>query len=448
MRRVRRNDKRVAQLDRAVYEHKIIRDSVHGNIKIEGLLLDLMETPEVQRLNCIHQLGFAYLVYPGAHHSRIEHSLGTAHIAGKIAEQLNLENYEKTLVQAVGLLHDIGHGPYSHTLEYILGKKLKKDHVDITKQIITGEYSVIKGNELIAIDNTKTVAEILERYDLEPRKVANLVSKSFVDYSLDVFLTKEIERRYLHQIIHSPIDADQIDFLIRDAYYTGVAYGIIDTERLIQTMTLFKDELVMDKKGVSAIESMLVARGLMYSSVYFHKTVRIAEIMLARAVERALELGKLEELNRMVDSELLAELEKAHSYCKEIVLRLKYRKLFKKAYSKDIKEFSKEELDALSELDNADKRLKKERELCRKVGAKEGYVLIDTPGKEIILSEPRLDKIDIRILDNGKLRFFSDYSPIAKAMRTRKIVDWAVMVSTQPKYSKQVAKVAERVLLG
>ncbi|MEW6070926.1 MAG: HD domain-containing protein, partial [Candidatus Thermoplasmatota archaeon] len=331
-------------------DYKIIRDSVHGNIKVEGLLLELTEAPEVQRLNGIHQLGFAYLVYPGAHHSRIEHSLGTAHIAGKIADQLNLEQREKTLVQATGLLHDIGHGPYSHTLEYLISRKLKKDHVDITKQIITGEYNVIKPEELSALNSTETVAEILERYRLEPKRVASFVSKSFVDYSLDIFLTRKSERKYLHQIIHSPIDADQIDFLLRDAHYTGVAYGIIDTERLIQTMKLFKDELVMDKKGISAIEGMLVARGLMYSSVYFHKTVRIAEVMLARAVEKALELGKLKDITRMVDSELLAELEKAHSYCEEIVIRLKYRKLFKKAYSKDIKELSKDQLDTLLEL--------------------------------------------------------------------------------------------------
>lgn len=430
-------------------DYKIIRDAVHGNIKIEGLLLELMETPEVQRLNGIHQLGFAYLVYPGAHHTRIEHSLGTAHIAGKIASQLKLDEYERTLVMAVGLLHDVGHGPYSHTLEYLISKKLKKDHMEITKSIITGDYSIIRESEKKILGAEKTIPEILEKYGFDPKNIASLVSHSFVDYgtTLDIFTSKEKKKKYLAHMIHGPIDADQIDFLLRDAYYTGVAYGIIDAERLIQTMELHGEELVVNKKGISAIESMLVARGLMYSSVYFHKTVRIAEVMAARAVEYALEREDID-VTRMIDSELLGALEKISGCPKEIAFRLKYRKLFKKAFIKDTDQLTTQETENILELDNADKRKRKENELCRRLGAKEGYVIVDTPGKEIILSEPRIDKIGVKILDEGNVRTFSKYSPIADAMRTRKIVDWAVMISAHPDYVDKASRIAERVLFG
>ena len=119
-------------------EYKIVRDTVHGNIKLSGVLLELMETPEIQRLNSIHQLGFAYLVYPGAHHSRIEHSLGVSHVAGLMADSLGLNEDEKKLVMSAGLLHDVGHGPYSHTLEYLISSKLKKTIWILPKRLSQG----------------------------------------------------------------------------------------------------------------------------------------------------------------------------------------------------------------------------------------------------------------------------------------------------------------------
>ena len=430
-------------------EYKIVRDTVHGNIKLSGVLLELMETPEIQRLNSIHQLGFAYLVYPGAHHSRIEHSLGVSHVAGLMADSLGLNEDEKKLVMSAGLLHDVGHGPYSHTLEYLISSKLKKDHMDITKAVITGEYDIIDKKEKEMIGVKKTIPEILEKHGLKTKEVAGLVSHKLTDYTanLEFFNSKKPEKKYLNQIIHSAVDADQIDFLLRDAHYTGVAYGVIDMGRLLQTMEIHNNSLVLQKKGVSAVEGMLVARGLMYSSVYFHKTVRIAEVMMARAVEKAMEKG-IGDITKMTDSELVSALDKAGGFPKEIVLMLKYRRLFKKAYTKNTDKLEMDEIKKLLKMEKTEERRKKEKEICSRVGASEGYVIIDTPGREILLSEPRLNSIEVKIVDNGKISPFSKHSSLAKGLRNRRIVEWGVMVSAHPDYVKRASKTADDVLFG
>lgn len=430
-------------------DYKIVRDTVHGNIKLSGVLLELMETPEIQRLNSIHQLGFAYLVYPGAHHSRIEHSLGTSHVAGLMAENLGLDEHEKKLVMSAGLLHDVGHGPYSHTLEYLISSKLKKDHMEITKGVITGEYDIIDKKEKEMIGVKKTIPEILEKHGLKPKDVASLVSRKLTGYTaeLNFFQNKKSEKNYLNQIIHSAVDADQIDFLLRDAHYTGVAYGIIDMGRLLQTMEIYNNNLMLQKKGVSAVEGMLVARGLMYSSVYFHKTVRIAEVMMARAVEKAME-KEIGDITKMTEPELISALDKAGGFPKEIVLMLKYRRLFKKAYTKNTDDLERDEIKKLLKMEKTEERRKKEKEICSRIGAPEGYVIIDTPGREILLSEPRLNSIEIKIIDDGKISPFSKHSSLAKGLRNRRIVEWGVMVSAHPDYVKKASKIADGILFG
>ena len=126
---------------------KVIRDPIHGNIKLKESIAELLESPEVQRLYNIKQLGFAHLVFPGAHHTRLEHSLGAYHIASQISEILNIEGDKRDVVACAALLHDIGHGPFSHTLESLLLEKFGVDHVDLTEELIFGEYEIFESNE-------------------------------------------------------------------------------------------------------------------------------------------------------------------------------------------------------------------------------------------------------------------------------------------------------------
>ena len=147
--------------------YKIIRDPIHGDIKIKNLFLELLETPEVQRLYNIKQLGLAHLVFPGAHHTRLEHSLGVYNFASKVSEILDLKNNEKIILKCAAFLHDVGHGPFSHTLESILRTTLNIDHVDITEKIILGEYDIFNDEEKRECIGQNALDLVQKNYDIE-----------------------------------------------------------------------------------------------------------------------------------------------------------------------------------------------------------------------------------------------------------------------------------------
>jgi HD superfamily phosphohydrolase len=402
---------------------KIIRDSIHGNIKITGIFLELMALPEIQRLQWIKQLGFTHLVYPGANHSRLEHSLGTFCVAKKMGDALDLDTADTKLVSIAGLLHDIGHGPFSHTLEYLLHQRLNQDHKKLTEKMILGKIRLRDANE------GPSIKEILENHGINPRHVVDIIQGKTQD-------------NYLSQIINGPIDADQIDYLLRDAYYTGVAYGIIDIDRLLHTLIFYKNKLVIKRKGVSAIENMFVARALMYSSVYLHKTVRISELMLARAVERAPDFS----FSYMIDSELMEKLKSFNGFQKDVILRLKYRRLFKKSYVKPPYKLTDCEKKRL--IDIGRNVVKVEDTFTKLIGVKEGYVIIDVPMRELYLSEPRLEQNTIDVLNDKKIEDLSCFTPFPQALQDRATTDWAVMACTTDQYAGRVTQKAEEYIFG
>ncbi|MEE9151151.1 MAG: HD domain-containing protein [Thermoplasmata archaeon] len=433
-------------------DYKIIHDTVHGSIKLQGLFLDMLETPEIQRLHGIHQLGLAYLVFPGANHTRLEHSIGTSFVAGRLADALGLNGDEKKLVMAAAMLHDIGHSPYSHTLEMVVHGDMKADHMEITRDIITGKRRILSEED----DTIERhyIPDLLEEHGLKPEDVASLVTGSLADYDspkIEDYRTHKDqiffnEKKYLAQIIHSSIDADQIDYLLRDSHYTGVAHGTIDTDRLIQTVEIFNNDLVIHKRGVPAVEGMLVARALMYTSVYFHKTVRIAELMLARAVELLNE--PLDDIHEMIDSELMARLKEKGGLQRDIASMLKYRRLFKRVFTLTKGKTSYEEMEVIKNLREPRNRKRAEMDICRRAGIPEGYVIIDVPEKELQITEPRIKATNVKILDKNKLSPLSRFSPLARALELREIYDWDIMVSAASKHLNKVEKVAKKVLFS
>jgi HD superfamily phosphohydrolase len=428
-------------------DFKIIHDTVHGSIKLEGLFLELLETPQIQRLHGIHQLGLAYLVFPGANHTRLEHSIGTCHVAGRLVDSLGLSEDEKNLVTSAAMLHDIGHSPYSHTLEMAVHQKMEKDHMEITKDIILGNRKIEMDDE-----SEPSIPQLLEKYGVDPEEVADLITGTIQNNNsttIDDFHTHNNqmifnEKMYLPHIIHGSIDSDQIDYLLRDSFYTGVAHGTIDIDRLIQTMEIFNNDLVVHKRGVSAVEGMLVARALMYTSVYYHKTVRIAELMMARAVELLEE--PLKDLNEMVDSELMARLRDHGGFQRDIATMLKYRRLFKRALTIQKGKSSDYEMEVINDLKDSKNRKRCERELCKRAGIPQGYAIVDVPERELEITEPRIKSTNVKILDGTSLKQLSHYSPLAKALEVRDVYDWDIMVSVAPKYLAHVTKVAKKVL--
>ncbi len=409
---------------------KIIRDPIHGDIKIEGIFLDFLEAPEIQRLYNIKQLGFAHLVFPGGHHTRFEHSLGTYFMAVKACEILELNDAQKELVSCAAFLHDIGHGPFSHTLESILRNALNVDHVDLTEKLILGEHTIFDDDEKKIIEPV-TVFDILNNHSVDHHKIIDIIKGNGKDY--------------LSQFLNSPVDVDQLDYLMRDAYYTGVAYGLIDAERFLTSLTVVNGVLGISKKGVSVVENILMARTLMYSSVYFHKTVRIAELMLSKAIELSKDSHPFE-FFKMTDDELIANLKKMGVFQHEIAVRLKYRKLFKQAYAPSIVELSKDHIDFIKKFDDFKFRRQKEVEFEDKLGIPPGHVIIDFPNTELHLNEPRIDKTGIVVFDNNTCKSLDDFTPISRAIRSRLITDWAVMIITDDKHRSIVSKNAEKIL--
>ncbi len=432
-------------------DHKIIHDSVHGSIRLDGVMLSLLEAPELQRLHSIHQLGLAYLVFPGANHTRFEHSLGTFWVARRMCASLQLEDDESRLVECAAFLHDVGHLPYSHTMESILHDRFGIDHAEISRRLVRGDETILTDSERTILQEFRSIPEILERSGVGPKDVAALLEPSASASTQQRVLGRQKgqahfnSKRYMSQIVNGPADADQLDYLKRDSHYTGVAYGVIDLPRLFETIQIFNGDLVISRSGLSAIEGMLVARALMFSSVYMHKTVRISELMLAKAVE---ELGRedVDSMHRMTDASLLSNLVAKGGYCERIAVMLKYRRLFKRALAISATELTDAGDTMMREMGKVSVRRSVEGDIARRAGIPEGDVIIDVPSSELSVSEPRLSLTDVRVLDDGRVRMLPRLSSIAQSLQTRQAHEYALMVACPEKHRQKVARAAEKIL--
>lgn len=241
-------------------KYKIINDPIYGFIRLnDPLLFDLLEHPLVQRLREIRQLGMSYLVYPGATHSRLAHALGAMHLMQQVMlilrdKGVDIPHATGTSACAAILLHDIGHGPFSHALEHLIGGPV--NHEFWTRAMM--EHL----NELSGGALTEAISIFEGTHPLP----------------------------FLHQLVSSQLDVDRLDYLNRDSFFTGVSEGIVGWDRIIQMMHVFRGELVVEEKGIYSVEKFLLARRLMYWQVYQHKTVLSAEFLMRSIVERAREL--------------------------------------------------------------------------------------------------------------------------------------------------------------
>ena len=241
---------------------KIINDPLYGFISLQGgIILNLIEHPYFQRLRRISQLGLTSLVYPGALHTRFHHAIGAMHLMQKAINVLRSKGHDISNEEAEGakiaiLLHDIGHGPYSHSLEH-----------SIVDNISHEELSLFYMHKLNNEFNGK------------------------LDLAIQIF-KDEYSKSYLHQLVSSQLDMDRMDYLNRDSFYSGVQEGVVGAERIINMLDVVNDKLVVESKGIYSVEKFLIARRLMYWQVYFHKTVVSAEQMLIKVLQRAKELSQ------------------------------------------------------------------------------------------------------------------------------------------------------------
>ncbi len=251
-----------------------IRDPVHGYIRMTEVERDLVDSPFVQRLRRVHQLAGSYLVYPGAVHTRFEHVVGAMHVAGQIAESLvrksDLDADQVQEIRIAALLHDVGHGPFSHMFEEVLAEKTGITHEDISQRIIM----------------ETSIGDILDRNGFSPRRMSSFA------------VGRQGNRApYMNEIIAGGLSADMMDYLPRDSYFTGVEYGKADVQRVIDSLHVAEGHLVIDDAALNAFEALLLARYLMFRAVYFHRTVRAAELMLVHSMKLADEVLGLTDLS-------------------------------------------------------------------------------------------------------------------------------------------------------
>lgn len=269
-------------------------DPIHGFINISEypVIEELVESKYFQRLRRLTQLGMTSAVYPNATHSRFAHCLGVMHvflilfdsITRRDEKEISNKNHKRMVGAVAALLHDLGHGPFSHASESILDKKFGKfDHEEITAEIIS----------------TTEIANILKKYDIKPQLVCDLLQHQVPP-----------DWRFVSQLISSQLDADRLDYLVRDSYFTGVNYGRIDLYRIANTLEIwhgedgdpFNETVIVNSKGVSAVEDYILGRYLMYEGVYFHKLSRCMEFLLANVFKRASELPDSEtNLSKIID---------------------------------------------------------------------------------------------------------------------------------------------------
>ena len=418
---------------------KVIHDSVHGSITLPASYERILSSPEMQRMGQIHQLGLANLVFPGANHTRLEHMLGTFRLAARFSQALGITGSERDLLLVSALVHDVGHPPFSHTFEDVLKKRLRVDHMELTARIILGEVDVVPDHEKYVVKNVPRIAECVERMSVDPGEVAMTVMKERGARGIPQYVTS---------LIHGPVDVDQIDYLMRDSYFTGVAPGRVDADRIISTSRIIGSRMVVRKSGVPAIEGLIVSRALMNSAVYFHRTVRIAEMMLTKAVSM-LDSAVFEDVFKDTDASLSERLIRNGGFPRDIALRLKYRRLYKTALLIDMDEMDAGQREAVSSLVRKGRLSSMEDEICDELGVEHGSVIIDAAQPEYLSGAGIKGKTVVPIMDeSGVVRPLTRLSSIARAVQQHSRQEWGLMVACEKRLIPRASAIARRTIFS
>ncbi len=382
---------------------KQIKDPVHGYIEVPDELIPLLDAESVQRLHYIRQLGFSYLVYPGANHTRFEHSLGAMHLASAVCKNLALNAEDTRLVCIAALLHDIGHGPYSHASERLCQ-----------------EYGAFSHDNILPL--LDPLKKILAELGTDPAEIAGIVAG----------------HHFLASIIHGDLDVDRMDYLQRDAHYTGVPYGNIDTGRLIQSLVLRKTGgLVLKESGTPAAESLLIARTLMGPSVYYHHVGRIAEEMFLLACRHHFTTRNVYGFMRMDDLSATMLLHTSDSaVTRELMNRIRSRRLYKRAVyaGRDLVDMPR----MLRLRGSGIERLK--NEIAESAGVEEHQVILDIPPlrKEM--------HMQVQVQNRHDLIPFEELVPLLSLMNKTRQEQWRLGVYTDAENRERVASAAADVL--
>lgn len=382
---------------------KQIKDPVHDYIKVPGALLPLMDSEPVQRLRMIKQLGFGYLAYPGANHTRFEHSIGAMHLAGLFAEHLELPEDEALMVQTAALLHDIGHGPFSHASE-----------------LLRAEFGPFSHDDIMPL--VPQLKPYFDELGCDPKEVASIIDGTHP----------------LASIIHGDLDVDRMDYLLRDSYFTGVSFGKLDTNRLIRSIIIDPDRgQILKDSGISSAISLLIMRTLMGPEVYFHHVCRITEKMFLLAGHHHFTADTIDPFMRMNDLTGTLELMNSENpVAKSLMTAIVNRKLFKRAVS-----VGRDQVDIENLLSLSFERIERIRlEIADTAGIEEGDLAIDIP--------PLRKEIKMQVLVQNQHSFvpFEQAFPLLELINKTRKEQWRFAIYTKPEYTEKVEKVAESVI--
>jgi len=336
-----------------------IKDPVHGYVYINEIEKEIIDSYPMQRLRRLRQLAGSEYVYPGANHTRFEHCVGVMYLAGKAVDNPNISrsvsDEECDMARVAALLHDVGHGPFSHVFEQLLIRDLEQTHEDITSWIIE------KGE----------VSDTITKMGYNPSEVGKLA----------VGRLHKAGKAFLDQIISSAVDVDKQDFIVRDTFHTGAEYGFIDVFRLIHALDILGEDLAVELGALSALEAFMIARIESFKSIYFHRVGRAAQIMIAMAMEKAdKELGLTafktpEEYLEMDDYTVWAALKKCEA-SKRIIDDLEHRRMLKCAYERT---FYEKDTMVSNIFGREAYRQQMQREIAKEAGVDTEAVIIDVP---------------------------------------------------------------------
>jgi len=389
---------------------KLVKDPVHGYIVLDEDLLRIVDSTAFQRLRRITQLPFVYLVYPGARHSRFDHSLGCMHLAKMFGERLGLDMYKLKVLTIAGLVHDIGHTPYSHLLETLLREK-GLTHEDMTLKILEED------NEL---------SSIIEECNIDVKDVKSILEK----------------RDPLGSIISGPVDVDKLDFLLRDSYFTGAFYGVIDVARIIYTSKLVNGRLALSTRALGVVEELAIARYQSFMNIYFHHTVRAAQTMFLRGVRM---IEDLLDFSSMTVEEYLSHddftvwcIMRQREGTREVLRNIERRVLPKVAYEYRVTQMKKH----ADIIRKAEVIKNIEEMIAEEAGVPREYVWIDTP---YIPPLPYIDQegIEFYIEEDGRTVLKEYYSPL---LRFTSEVYEILRVYTFREYVERVSRASAKIL--
>jgi len=405
-----------------------VKDPIHGYIQISATERAVIDTHPLQRLRRIRQLAGSEFVYPAANHTRFEHVLGAMHLAGVLGKALpaDLTEHQIEQLRLAALLHDIGHGPFSHVFEPLMIRHLGKTHEDLVPWLV----------------NETEIAERLEKNGHSPKTLGKLA----------VGRLNSKKQPFLAQVISSSVDVDKMDFLVRDSFHTGAGYGSIDVHRLLYTMDILDGNLSVDGTAVATLESFLLARLESFRTIYFHRASRAVQIMIVKALEAAkdelglLDFDKPEDYLKLDDYKVWTDLRECKA-SRRIIQDLENRRLLKCSYERTL--YAREEL--VSNVITKDSvREDMQKEIALKARVPEGDVFIDVP---TLPSVPYHHAVEIQPMDipvfqrgpGGKKQQveLSEISRIVGVLRTFMNL---VRVYTREQYRSRVETASKQIL--